>query len=388
MALQTQGRTGEIIDTVEEDGRHWFVKRNSSSQITEIELRIYRALFEDSVLSDRGVSIPRVKRGNDPQLLLVENCGQTLEHFLHLSEEADAKKARFEELLERLVPMRSRVNDILNTMLTCTDKDFLQALQLEKTFGAARRIDPREATITHQDVETHFWAYRAMNALGIFDEKFKNAYSRLIGEKIQKYLPKYGQWISDNCIRNNTSSNGIDVTPIDFNNITYGLRQMDEAAVTSLCLFPGPAEIFVSKEEREEYIAQLQVRHRPSEYDADYLPAFLLSAVHQHVRFAGYRTREMRAWKNELDRQWSVQKKVERQTAHAFRKAFDEIEYHHTPAIQILQQYPSLFTSSSSDQRNEQDLYCIEQKIHEATFTQRVLNLFSDWHSSVFWSIF
>lgn len=374
MSGGAQGRTGTVKQILYE-GRPWYAKTNPAPELTAIESRIYDALRTDSELLALGVKVPETRTAND--ILLVEDCGQTLADLIHIPDES---RLRSVEFLDHLLRTRSRVNAIVNFTLTVADQQFLTARQQQKLYERMRELAPQEPSITPVDIAIHYWAYQVLAAIGTFDPEFKEAYTRLVGKKIDAALPQFGTWMTDNCLRNNAYQENGTAAPFDFNSIRFGLRQMDEAAIAGHYVFIGPLGILKTPEEREEYIRQLSRRFSPEIDPQAYFSAFALSAAHKHALLSGYRTEEAKALFAEVKKTFETSSKFDGQKFYQARAAFDEIDYHNAPFTSAIDLYATLL----DDPECYSDLAIIRRTVTHQTFGQRVL-LFSDpiWRAGV-----
>ena len=365
-----QGRTGTILgQTQSPDGKMWYVKQNPREELTDIEFRIYRAARE--VL---GIRVPEVLRCDNPTILMVEDAGTSLENMLHTSQELMQKREEFTQFLTQNIAVRSELNKIIQGTLTITDQQFLLEYNSERLLRSMKQWVSEDTIITMQDIHTHFWAYRVMNAIGVYDESFKEAYTQLIGSKIETLLPKYGSWLQDNCLRNNASPDGKIVMPFDFNSLQYGLRQMDETGMSGLYLFHGILGVFDSAEKRDGFIEERAIQCGYEGYEEEeYREGYILSVVHQQVLLAGYRTQEAKYLKRELQSQQQELGGIKRGTVIAFRSAFDEIDYHQASCVQAFRECSEVFISKPEERKL---LGNIDAFITHYTFGQRVGMMF------------
>ncbi len=261
-----------------------------------------------------------------------------------------------------------------------------------------KQIAPDVKEVSAEDMEAHFWAYRVMNAVGVYDAQFKERYTRLMGAKIEGLLPKYGSWLQDNCLRNNASPDGKVMIPFDFNSLQYGLRQMDETGMSGLYLFNGPLAVFTSAAECVDFMA-LRAREQGYEKDVDeYVQGYLLSVVHQNALLAGYRTQdtrrlcgefmplkeEVKTRREELEaieepvsrfvRGSVLNQKVQQLNAarQTFHQAFDEIDYQQTACVQTLRGWNGVVNRIASTRQDFEDAQYIEGFISHNTFGQRL----------------
>ncbi|MEK6921494.1 MAG: hypothetical protein AABX82_06415 [Nanoarchaeota archaeon] len=341
----SQGRTATVEKFV--DGEiTWFKKRNPTPELTDIEFRIYDALRGALFLE---CEMPTVRRDEkDSSILYIEDVGSSLADDLVLNPQALEAPLVLPSYLMRVVKVRAAVNETINAVLTPDDKTYLTEGQKTSLLHAAQKRAPLSEIVTEQDLQRHFWAYRAMHALGIHDEKFKETYTRVLGDRIEAHMPRYGMWVADNALRNNAlrlDDNGfLTVIPFDFNCIRYELRQMDEAAVTGIHFFPafGSSNNVMLEWSRKRY------GNETGDHEAaDYLAAYAVSAFHKQLMLAGYRTQEMVALHGALDDQLQHSASFDFKDYIEFRKAYDEIELHQAALLGSIQAIPSLVPSIS-----------------------------------------
>lgn len=326
------GRTGRILGKSHFDCRTWYVKENPSARVNQLEYRLYQALAQDPTLQRAGVSMPAVQLGTEETILFVEDQGKTLSNALH----TPGRYTDFDffaTVLKNTLAVRGVVRDVINRTLTDDDKTFLYTDKVERLRGSMQKIAPGQA-FDLQEVVDHYWAYRAMNALGGYNEQFKQWYTECVGARIERFMPRYGSWLTDNCLRNNAVDDQGNVVPFDFNSIGFGLKQMDEAGIVGLYIFDGPLGQYSEPEKRDEILASLSAEDDSPD---DSKEAFLLSCVHQNVLLAGYRTQEAKAKLRELEAIVATGKLFTRSQYQPFKTAFDEIDYHHAAGYQALQ---------------------------------------------------
>ena len=341
--------TGDVI-LVTRLGKSWYKKRNRDSRLTDLELRIYNALHSDRTIQFMGIEIPEIQM--EDGALLVRNAGTTFAAVLNSSA---YRSLADEKVLYRIIQVRAAVNTVVNRTLTDEDKVYLAATQRTALVQSAQKINP---TVTEQDVARHYWAYRMMNALGIFDEQFKDNYTEVIGKRIDALLSKYGSWCTDNYVRNNVVCSDGSIIPFDFNSIRFGLRQFDDATIAGLYVFAGPLAVNASPEKRLETMRKLQEVHGLLA-DDDYLPAFLLSCIHANGIIAGYRTRDIKKagpGDNPLD----------------FAYSFEEIETYQTTAVMPIREFGHALVKTDDELEK---LSHIASVITHYTFGQRLLTL-------------
>lgn len=368
-----QGRTGTILGvTKSPDGRTFYVKQNPHAQLTDIEFRIYQ---EAGQVLGGEYPIPEVFRGKDPTVIVVEDAGESLENILHTPGELQQTREQFTSFLAQNMEVRGKLNLVINQTLTIEDQQFLLEYNRAKLVSSLKRIAPEATEITPQDIEEHFFAYRVMNACGVYDLKFKEAYTAVIGSKIDRLLQRSrGTWLSDNCLRNNASPDGKRMIPFDFNSLQYGLPQMDEAGMSGLYLFNGVLGVYDSAAEREEFIAARATENGCSSEEEirEYTQGYVLSVVHQNALLAGYRTQEARLNCEEL----VVQKKqlggYRRETHGAFQKAHDEIEYQHSACIEPLRPWNGVTNYFAQTEEDRKNVQIVDQFITHNTFGQRI----------------
>jgi hypothetical protein len=282
----------------------------------------------------------------------------------------------FKRLLDRCTPARRRINQIVNSVLTDDDKAFLKRWNKERLLEKMQGIAP-DAGITMEDIEANFWAYRVMGSLRTYDEKFKESYTRIVGRKIDALLPKYGEFLSDNGIRNNAVPEGGIVVPFDFNSIKYGLRQMDEAAVLGLYMFQNMLGVFDTDEKVREAVDSLRKCFTKDE-DPGYFEAFILSTFHEQATLAGYRAQEMLRCEAELRQSLEAEGGFSFQDYGQFRCAFDEIDLHQSAAAFMAQEYTDVFLGEDAgDAKKVQELHDIADFITRHSFVHRSRMMFS-----------
>ena len=382
-----QGRTGTILDTTfSPDGRLFYVKQNMDVRLTDIEFRIYTAAQER--LGEQ-YPIPEVFRWEDPTIILVEDVGESLEHILHRPCELQQTREQFTAFLTQNLQVRGALNSVINQTLTVQDQQFLMEYNRAKLLASVKKIAPDEKGICAQDMEAHFWAYRVMNALGVYDEQFKAAYTAVIGSKIDGLLAKRGgTWLQDNCLRNNASPDGKLLIPFDFNSLQYGLQQMDETGMTGLYLFNGMLAVYDTSAKREEFMTKRAQESgcRTTEEVDEYMQGYVLSVIHQNALLAGYRTQEARLHCEELleqKKQLVAQKEklggYRRETYDAFRrahdaflKAHDEIEYQHSACIEPMRQWNGVVDKIALNAQEREHMRIVDGFITHYTFGQRL----------------
>lgn len=361
-----QGRICTILGlTRSPDGRMWFVKQNPLPELTAIEFKIYQAAYQELAAD---YLIPQVCTTNDPSVLIVESVGASLENILHRPAELFQTREQFTSFLQPNLEIRRKLNKIINQTLTLDDQQFLMNYNHNKLLASIKKIAPENTAITPEDLENHFWSYRAMNAIGIYNEQFKHNYTTLIGSKIDALLNQEGTWLQDNCLRNNASPDGKNVIPFDFNSLHYGLPQMDETGITGLYLFHGILGVYNNIDDREAFIKQ-----RAAELGQDaekYKLGYILSIIHQNTLLAGYRTQEAQLCTKELLEQKQMYGRYIRETYKSFQNAHDEIEYQSSAAIEAIRTYYPLLAQTSEE---GQKLKFIENFIANKTFGQRIL---------------
>ncbi len=361
-----QGRTGTILGvTHSPDGKRFYIKQNPNAQLTDIECRIYTAAREE--LGEQ-YPIPEVFRGSDQQILVVEDVGNSLENILHTPGEIEQTREQFTNFLGQNLKVRSALNGVINQTLRVDDQQFLMEYNRAKLFASVKKIAPNDRGITLEDMEEHFWAYRVMNAVGVYDEQFKQDYTAVIGSKIDAILAnRGGTWLQDNCLRNNATSDGRTMIPFDFNSLQYGLPQMDEAGMSGLYLFNGILGVYETAAEREDFIAKRAAS--VGEELNSYKLGYIVSVIHQNALLAGYRTQEARLNVEKLVEEKKQLGGYKRDTYHAFQKAHDEIEYQSSAAVEAIRAYQGLLTNTSEER---QMLRNIESFITHNTFGQRL----------------
>lgn len=344
----------------------WFIKRNISPEISRIEQKIYQALKQDPAFE--GMALPAVKE-HSGQAFLVESCGTTLADCLHSGTYSSTEKMRadFEGYLECVTRARTRVNQVIATTITPEEKEFLINYHHQKLRSSLYESTGEE--VSEAELKTNYWAYRLMNALGFYDAQFKEAYTNIIGAKLEHYTIKFGQWLSDNTLRNNASPDGKTVVPFDFNSIKFGPMQIDDAAVAGLYLLAGPLAIYRSPPEIDTLVHKLQ-EWKGKEYDAEYSPAFFAAAFHENAVIAGYRTKTAQKLLAEIERIGIVT----RNSGFEFRSCFDEIEYHHDVPVLISRYLPKALVSTDEEYGQ---LGWIADTISHNTFAQRSLMMLS-----------
>src|SRR3989338_231806 len=291
----SQGRTA-IVEKLVDGDVTWFKKRNPTPELTDIEFRIYEALGD--ALSLECMVPTTWKDLSDPCVLYVQDVGSSLADDLVLHPQRIEDAFVLPSYLMRVVKVRAAVNIAINDVLTAEDKVYLTERQKTSLFHAAQKRAPG---VTEEDLHRHFWAYRAMHALDIHDEQFKKTYTRVLGDRIEAHMPRYGMWVADNALRNNAlhldDAGFLTVIPFDFNCIRYELRQMDEAAVTAIHLFPAfqePNTVLLNW-------SQKRYRNETGDVGEDYLSAYAVGAFHKQFMLVGYRTQEMLALHSAID---------------------------------------------------------------------------------------
>ncbi len=356
----SQGRTA-TVEKVLDGGYIWFKKRNPTPELADIEFRIYEALGDALLLE---CEIPEVRRdAQDPCVLYVQDAGSSVAEDLVMNPHRIEDSLILPAYIMRVVKIRAAANEAINAVLTPDDKAYLTQQQRTSLLHAAQKRAPLPGIVTEEDVQRHFWAYRAMHALGIHDEQFKEAYTRVLGDRIEASMPRYGMWVADNALRNNAlrlDDTGIlTVIPFDFNCIRYELRQMDEAAVTAIHLFQPfqqPNTVMLGW-------SQKRYRNETGDFGEDYLSAYVVGAFHKQLMFAGYRTQEMLALHSALDDQLQQSGSFAFPEYLEFRKAYDEIELHQAAFLGVMQALPSLVPSVSKQDIEDLDrLYAIARE--------------------------
>ncbi len=380
--MSSQGRTAQIrgpFEVPDCPGLSVFFKKNPTEKSTDIEYRVYEALANDPILKENNVYVPYVER-MDADVLAIEDCGTSLSYRLHFMQDSQdgtenllkpfcgGREETFRELLDATVKTSGRVNDVISSTLTEEDKKFLTEQQLENLYQSMKKKTDSE-DITKEDIQKHFWAYRAMNALSFYDAEFKDAYTELIGAKIEAMLPKYGAWLGDNCLRNAVSPDGQTIVPIDFNSIHYGPKQMDDSAIIGLYIFGGPLGTHSSPEKREALIDDLRKNQFPDADSKEYLEAFILSCFHRNVLLAGYRTREMEERFKEFEDSCNAGRGLQLPIYREFRTSVDEVEYQNCAAIEATRSYQGMF---AKDQDQKKKMRKIIDEVNERTFGQRM----------------
>ncbi len=365
-----QGRTGTILDVVHSpDGRLFYVKQNPNAQLTDIEYRIYQAAQEEL---GSMYPIPQAVRTNDPTVLFVEDVGESLEHILHRPRELQQTREQFTDFLKQNLRVRGELNSVINQTLTVEDQQFLMEYNLDKLGHSMKRIKP---DIDAQDVVDHFWAYRVMNAVGVYDEQFKQAYTTVIGSKIEELLAaRGGTWLQDNCLRNNASPDGKVMIPFDFNSLQYGLKQMDETGMSGLYLFNGMLAVYDLQKKVERFMRERAQEngYTLAEEVEEYMQGYLLSVVHQNALLAGYRTQEARLNCEELLAQKQQYGGYVRETYDAFRKAHDEIEYQHSACVESLRMWNGVLNRIAITPEERENVQRVDSFITNHTFAQRL----------------
>ena len=209
-----------------------------------------------------------------------------------------------------------------------------------------------------------------MHALDIHDEQFKETYTRVLGNRIEAHMPRYGMWVADNALRNNAlhldDAGFLTVIPFDFNSIRYELRQMDEAAVTAIHLFPAfqePNTVLLGWSKK-------RYGNETGDHEAvDYLAAYAVGAFHKQLMLAGYRTQEMLALHGALDATLRQTGSLDVGSYLEFRKAFDEIELHQAALLGVMQAIPPLVPSVSD--QGKQDLSSLYATVFQQTRLKR-----------------
>ncbi len=352
---------------IENCGKVIFIKRGSIPEINDIEGRIYAALADEPRLKAMEIDTARAVI-HDENTLLVEGSGRTLIDYLHYGSDKTLEelRERFELFLEKNVRARAIVNDVIGRTLTPDDQSFLGKYHLQRLCHSMQQLTGRE--FPEEEVRSHFWAYRLMNALGFYDAQFKESYTNLIGAKLDHYTTKFGQWLSDNTLRNNASPDGKTVVPFDFNSIKFGPMQIDDAAVAGLYLLAGPLAIYCSPPEIDALILKLQ-EWKGKEPDAEYSQAFLAAAFHENAVIAGYRTKTAQKLIAEIEQKGTVT----RNSGFEFRSCFDEIEYHHDVPILISDNLPNALVKTEESAQ----LSWIADTISHNTFARRSLMMLS-----------
>jgi hypothetical protein len=341
------------VTRIESGSGHWYRKTNPSLQLNDIEWRIYRALHAEMSGSPQVI-------WEAPTRILVEDVGTT---FADIFNSPRCMELASLDILYKTIEARVKVNDIVNRTLSEEDKTFLTAMQKRKLLASVKK---REPTVTEEDIAKHYWAHRMMNALDIYDEKFKEVYTETVGSRIDALLGKYGQWRTDNYIRNNVVTREGFVIPFDFNSIRYGLQQMDTATVAALYVTGGPLAIATTSEQRAEVFRKIR-ESEGLEDDPEYREAYLLSSIHANGIIAGYRLQECKKWKDEILKDFKEKDGVYGEKYLAFRRAYDEIDTYQTAAVQ------PIYLLRNGD--NLADFNLIGETITHNTFGQRMLTM-------------
>lgn len=321
----SQGRTATVTK-VTRNGHAFWRKNNEDPVITDLEHRIYTSLSEDDSFSLEA-PVPLVEKDDDPHVLYIEDLGTSFVEALHGGARLDISNPAY---LLRTVKIRAALNTIINRTLTTQDKNYLRESQKTALRTSIENISG--TPVSDADLATHFWAYRMLQAVGVYNEPVRDAYTALIGRKLDSLMPRYGQWNADNCLRNNAvSHDGVVVIPFDFNSIRYELRQMDEASMASFYMFHGP----LGSSANNAVSSILGWLHQRFSFETShpgtvtkYTEAYMLGSVHKHMMLSGYRTQEMKGLYKELDAHLEKHGRIPRDTYLAFRMAFDEVEYH------------------------------------------------------------
>lgn len=331
------------VTKVTRDGKVFWRKQNKDAAITDLEYRIYAALSDDEYFFLEA-PLPLVEKDTDSTVLYVEDLGTSFADALHQGRREDLSSPAY---LMRSIKMRSGVNSIINKTLTLEDKQYLLETQRAALRASIERLSC--APVSDADLTAHYWSYRLLHAVGKYSEEIRDAYTALIGKKIDALMPLYGQWNADNCLRNNAiSETGIVVIPFDFNSIRYELRQMDEASMVSLYILNGP----LGSSAGNVISSTLGWLHKRFSFETknpgttkEYEQAYMLGSIHKHMMLSGYRTQEMRDIYTELDKHLSKHGWISQDKYTEFRKAFDEVEYHQSFWQQSLEACPDLITS-------------------------------------------
>jgi len=347
-------------------GKTWFRKRNPDTMLNDIEFRIYRALRRSFDY------IPRVVQ-ESPTTLLVEGAGTT---FADVMNSPAHERLASLDILYRTIKARCDVNRVVNRVLTDEDKAYLTQIQREKLLASVRKRNPK---VDGDELVNNYWAYRMMNALGIHNEKFKEAYTETIGARIDSLMEKFGSWRTDNYTRNNVvTADGI-VIPFDFNSVRYGLSQMDTATIAAHYVLAGPLAIATEGEQRESALKKLAELEGYDPDDPDYVKAFFVGSIHANGLIAGYRTRECRerrdkivsAYKRGITSEQEAQAILDEYLA--LRYAFEDIDYYQSVVAIPINRHLNLVAG-----RDEIDnLRRIEEGITHNSFGQRMLILMS-----------
>ena len=370
-----QGKTGTILGQIRSpDGRLFYVKKNPNAQLTDIEFRIYQNACQEL---GEVYPIPQVFLGRDNTILVVEDVGTSLETILHRPEELQQTRESFTDFLEQNLNVRLALNKVINKTLTLEDQQFLMRYNRDRLVSSIKKIMPEEKGMSledlEQDIELHFWAYRVMNAIGVYDEEFKLAYTRVIGSKIDGLVAEGGTWLQDNCLRNNASPDGKILIPFDFNSLQYGLPQMDEAGMSGMYLFNGILGVYDTPEERNAFIAsraRAMGESVGSDSDEKFWQGYILSVVHQNALLAGYRTQEAKRLCDEVLDQKAKGDPSVVDTDNAYRSAFDEVEYQHSAAVEPLRVWNGCREAFGLDV--EKDIQYVDGFITHHTFGQRI----------------
>lgn len=361
----SQGRTA-TVERVVRNGRTCYRKQNPTAELADIEFRIYEALWN---LQDLGFVLPRVQRDSDPRVLYVEDAGTT---FSDLMNSPAYERLVDLDVLYKTIQARSRVNAVVDTILTERDKAYLTQMQQEKLLQTARK---RQPSVSEKDVAEHYWAYRMMNALGISDDKFKETYTATIGAKIDTLLPQFGKWCTDNYTRNNVVTADGKVIPFDFNSIRYGLSQMDTAPIAAHYILGSSLTRVAHQETQRDIISKLAELEGYAD-DSKYTTSFLVSSIHANGLIAGYRTQECRkrrdtivsAYNAGLRSQAEVQSLLDEYLA--FALAFEDIDHYQTAAVRPLTCHGAALSFPSQE---EEKLLYLSDTLTRVTFGQRIL---------------
>lgn len=365
------GRTA-VTTKVNRNGVDVWRKQNSDPYITNLEYRIYTALAADGDFAWEA-PVPSVELDSDPTVLYIEDLGMSLGDALHFGTKHNIADPAF---LLRTVKIRAGASHVINRTLTEDDKAYLISTQRDALRASIERLSG--ASVSDADLATHHWAYRMLQAIGIYNEEVRDAYTTLIGSKIDAFMPLYGQWNADNCLRNNAVlPDGVVVIPFDFNSIRRELRQMDEASIVSFYMMNGP----MGSSAGNAIPSTLYWLHKRFSFETptpgtleQYTQAYMLGSVHKHMMLSGYRTQEMMGLYRELDAHLSRHGWIPRDKSIDFRVAFDEVEYHQSLWYQSMQACPGLITSHEDESRAD----LIARFVFENTRWQRSRLIQSD----------
>ncbi|MFA6888094.1 MAG: hypothetical protein WC254_01205 [Candidatus Woesearchaeota archaeon] len=319
--------TGDVVPVIRY-GQRWFLKRNPTKEMTDLELRIYEALRSDNTIRSMNIVIPEVEQEDDTSFLVMD-AGTTFADILNSP--AHDRLAN-DHVLYRSIEVRAAVNAVVNQILTVDDKVYLAVTQRKALLQKAQQLS---SEVTEADVTAHLWAYRMMNALGISDHKFRDIYTEVIGKRIDAMLPKYGMYCTDNFSRNIVVGSDGSIIPFDFNSIRYGLRQFDDASIAGLYIYAGELAVNAEQEDRPIVMRKLQEVQGLSA-DEDYDHAFFIANIHANGIIAGYRTKEIIERANGLRKLTRLNTRDEAEEYLQFKRAHDEIEYYQSAVVASL----------------------------------------------------